>query len=52
MGWLRRIALNLYVNGSLYKTYFSDGNTEIFDKKRRNIIIEKLSDNEEEDEFD
>lgn len=33
MGWLRRIALNLYVNGSLYKTYFSDGTRKTLDIK-------------------
>ena len=39
-------------NDGYDETYFSDGNAEIFGKKRRNIIIEKLSDNEVEEEFD
>ena len=46
-----RIESNKY-NDRYDENYFSDGNVEIVGKKRRNIIIEKLSDNEEEDEFE
>ena len=40
MGWLRKIAINLYVDGKLYKRYWSDGTRHTLDIK---FSIEKTS---------